>query len=798
MFVLGFHYLVLFFELPSSMRWWDNMDHKQLRELEAKCTQEYPPACMTACPVHVDVRRFVAEMKAGNFDGAFDIYRKNVPFPGIIGRICDHPCQNACKRGEVGDAICVAALEKACVQMSKVTPNKITISSKKDKRVALAGGGLSSLAAAVGLAGKGYSVVVFEAKDRLGGSLWKIPEEVLPRQVIVEEIAVLETLGVETCFNTTVGQTMSLPDLCRNFDAVYLGLGKNPRDTLGLRLDDEGRPQVDPVTFMTSLDGVFAGGGMRISPAYSPIGSLADGRRAAISIDRFIQNVSLTAVRENEGSYQTRLFTNIKGAEPLPAITPDNPAQGYTREEAALEAGRCLQCQCLECVKACEYLAHYKGYPKKYLRDISLNSKISLGTHPANTMINSCSLCGLCQEVCPEDFPMGEVCRQARIEMYLKGKMPPSAHDFPLRDMAFSNSDLCILTRHQPGHTVSSHIFFPGCQLSASAPKHVERAYAYLMGKVTGGVGLMLRCCGAPAEWSGRTELFSAGLREIKDQWRDMGKPRLILACSTCYQMFKKYLPDVEIISLWELYNLYGLPDAGRRQIPEALAVHDACTSRHESIIHNNVRKILHDLNCRVEELPTSRDRTECCGFGGLMQFANRGLAEAVTSRRINESPADYVAYCAICRDNFAARGKKTYHLLDLIYGEADVTSPAKRGPDYSQRRENRVRLKNKMLKEVWGDNVATEKKSFETIKLIIPAVVNEIMEERLILQEDVQKVIEYAERTGNKLLNRNNGHIMACHRPVSVTYWVEYTPREDGYSIHNAYSHRMVVEGNN
>lgn len=774
------------------------MDHKQLRELEAKCIQECPPACITSCPVHVDVRLFVAEMKAGNFDGAFDIYRKNVPFPGIIGRICDHPCQNACKRGEVGDAICVADLEKACVQMSKVTPKRITILSKKDKRVALVGGGLSSLAAAVELAGKGHPVVVFEAKNRLGGSLWEIPEEVLPRQVIMEEIAMLEALGVQTCFNTTVGQTISLPDLCREFDAVYLGLGKNPRDTFGLQLNDEGRPRIDPVTFGTSHDGVFAGGSMRARKEYSPIGSLSDGRRAAASIVRYLQDVSLTAVREHEGPYQTRLFTSTEGVLPLPAVKPDNPVQGYTREEAILEAGRCLECECLECVKVCDYLAHYKGYPKKYLRDINHNLKMVMGNHTANKMINSCSLCGLCRVVCPGGLDMGEVCRQARTEMFSKGKMPPSAHDFPLRDMAFSNGELCVLTRHQPGHTTSSHIFFPGCQLSASAPEHVERAYSYLMEKIVGGVGLMLRCCGAPAEWSGRTELFSAGLREIKDQWREMGKPHLILACSTCYQMFKKYLPDVEIISLWELYNLYGLPDAGRLQIPEAIAVHDACTSRHESIIHDNVRKILHDLNCRVEELPTSRDRTECCGFGGLMQFANREMAEVVTRRRINESTADYVAYCAICRDNFAARGKKTYHLLDLIYGEADVTTPAKRGPGYSQRRENRARLKDKMLKEVWGDNVAAEKKSFDTIKLFIPAVVNEIMEERLILQEDVQKVIEYAERTGNKLLNRNNGHIMACHRPVSVTYWVEYTPREDGYSIHNAYSHRMVVEGNN
>lgn len=93
---------------------------------------------------------------------------------------------------------------------------------------------------------------------------------------------------------------------------------------------------------------------------------------------------------------------------------------------------------------------------------------------------------------------------------------------------------------------------------------------------------------------------------------------------------------------------------------------------------------------------------------------------------------------------------------------------------------------------------MSVEKKPYETIKLTIPAEVQEVMDDRLILQEDIQKVVDYAERTSKKLLNHDNGHILACHRPVSVTYWVEYSPQGDGFVIHNAYTHRMVVEGNN
>lgn len=85
-----------------------------------------------------------------------------------------------------------------------------------------------------------------------------------------------------------------------------------------------------------------------------------------------------------------------------------------------------------------------------------------------------------------------------------------------------------------------------------------------------------------------------------------------------------------------------------------------------------------------------------------------------------------------------------------------------------------------------------------EKSQLIISAAVRGIMDERVIMPEDILKVIHYAEQTNSKFLNRSNGHILACHRPVSVTYWVEYSPQGDGYIIHNTYSHRMVVEGNN
>ncbi|WP_054695995.1 4Fe-4S dicluster domain-containing protein [Desulfosarcina cetonica] len=172
----------------------------------------------------------------------------------------------------------------------------------------------------------------------------------------------------------------------------------------------------------------------------------------------------------------------------LPAVGMADPSTGYTEDEAQHEAGRCLQCQCLECVKVCAYLGHFGGYPKRYAREIYNNESIVMGERKANRLINACSLCGLCETVCPNDFAMQDLCLMVRQSMVQRGKMPPSAHDFALQDMAFSQSDAFSLARHAPGMDGSRYLFFPGCQLSASAPGHVRRVYAHLRTELSGGV----------------------------------------------------------------------------------------------------------------------------------------------------------------------------------------------------------------------------------------------------------------------------------------------------------------------
>jgi hypothetical protein len=268
--------------------------------------------------------------------------------------------------------------------------------------------------------------------------------------------------------------------------------------------------------------------------------------------------------------------------------------------------------------------------------------------------------------------------------------------------------------------------------------------------------------------------------------------------------VFKDNLPGVAVVSLWEVYDQHGLPTTAAANTgqarPQTVAIHDPCTTRHEPQIQDSVRAIVRRLGYAVEELPLSREKTECCSYGGVMWLANRPLAEAVVQRRIGESAADYLTYCAVCRDFFARRGKRTLHLLDLLDGSDPDAGAARPSPGISQRQENRVRLKRRLLAELWGEPMSEKPAAWESIRLEIPEEVRARLDDRLILEDDVRRVIDYAERTGRKLVAPASGRLLAYYRPAVVTYWVEYIPPEEpggAYVVYNAYSHRMqIAEG--
>jgi len=771
------------------------MDRERVRQWETQCIQEQAPACTAACPVHVDARKLTECVARGDFKGGLAVLANAVPLPLILAHICDHPCQSHCRRSDAGDAIEIGLLERACAEYGLPAPAPRPQALRK-QRVAIVGGGLSGVSTAAGLAIRGYEVSIFEARPRLLHRLRSLDASTLPAHVIDADLAALRQLCIAVHCDALISRhagPFGLDAIAADFDAVYLAPGPEPldQDVLGLARTGQRGIRIDPLTLATSHPKVFAGGAQRYAPApYSPIASIADGNFATVSIDRFLQGASLAANRDNQGAYSSRLYVNTKELTASTAIHAAGGGRGYSKDEAQQEARRCIPCQCLECVKVCQYLEDYGSYPKRYVRQIYNNECIVMGVRNLNKMVNSCALCGLCTAVCPEKFSMADVVLDARQSMVRTAKMPPSAHDFALRDLAFSQSEAFTLARHQPGFQSSQTAFLPGCQLSASSPQHVASCYAHLRNSLPGGVGLILQCCGSPAFWAGDEAKFQTALHSLKAAWSDLGKPRLITACSSCYRMLRDHLPQIPVEPLWPHLTPKSLPNALPETISRTLAIHDPCSTRGVKEVEQSARALLGELGIATVEL-NEPGLTTCCGYGGLVQFVNPQLAGKTVARRAKQSDEDFVTYCAMCRDRFAHQGKRALHILDLVFANGALDPAARPDPGFSQRQENRAHLKSLLLCEVWGEKVSAMEPSIE---LRMSEEMRLLLEHRMILVEDVRRTIENAEQTGDKLENPATGHFLASYRSACVTYWVEYSTEGSAFVVHNAYSHRMEV----
>lgn len=226
------------------------------------------------------------------------------------------------------------------------------------------------------------------------------------------------------------------------------------------------------------------------------------------------------------------------------------------------------------------------------------------------------------------------------------------------------------------------------------------------------------------------------------------------------------------------------------------VAVVDPCASRHKPVEQKSIRRIIESLGMHIEELPLSGEMPECCGYGGLMYNANPTLAWDVVERRTAASDNDYLAYCAMCRDNFAFAGKRISHLIEHLFPTVDGADPASRGwISWSDRRANRGRVKELILRDL-GERAEIQVAEYERLKLTMSPEVLKRIDERRILEEDIRKVILHGETSGKKMLSRENGNYLAYLQPENVTFWVEYSPHEDGFTVLNAYCHRMKIVG--
>ena len=208
--------------------------------------------CLAACPVHTNAGMYVAAIADGDDELAYLTARLPNPFASVCGRVCAAPCEDACRRGEIDRPIAIRALKRYVTEQfgpesgggSLWTRVASPPARRRTQSVGIVGGGPAGLACAHDLARWGYRVTVYEATDRLGGAMWLgIPEYRLDRTVLAADVAAIVDLGVEVEYNTRLGRDVTLADLRRRHDAVFLAIGA----TLGRGLDIDG----------ADADGVF-------------------------------------------------------------------------------------------------------------------------------------------------------------------------------------------------------------------------------------------------------------------------------------------------------------------------------------------------------------------------------------------------------------------------------------------------------------------------------------------------------------------------------------------------------------
>ena len=743
----------------------NKISKEEMESMVTRCVYEEAPFCSAACPLKLDVRAMLKAAAAGDFKKALLLYEKATPFPLIVSAGCEAPCEKKCRLSERGDGIAVREIEAAVSRCGKQSRLGSIFRTKKKKTAAILGSGLFPLFLAGELEKKAYPVTVFCEQEN--------PEEFLrcaagflDDEAFRLELGRLKGKDIQFSFGCRIDAAF-LEEKRQRFDMVCVS-----ESILDALLPDS---TVIPELMYCEEEKLIACRGEGVMAA------AVGAKKAALTADRLAQNLDPRSMRGTEDPFESRLYTDLDEAKALTRI----PKSGdrYTEAEAAEEARRCIQCHCEECMKSCAYLEHYKKYPGLLAREIYNNTQIIMGDHQLNKPMNACTLCGQCTAVCPNGFDMARVCASARRNMVSTDKMPLAPHEFALMDMLFSNGD-AFLSRPQPGKEQCRFVFFPGCQAAAVAPATVRAAYLDLCARLSGGVALMLGCCGAICDWAGRYEMQDSTRAFLLSELSKLGDPVIIAGCPTCRKELSE-LTGREVKGIWEILAEIGLPD-GAKGMDRPAALHDACGARGDARTQETVRRLAEKLGVTLTETPYSGDRAPCCGYGGLTAYANPEVADEITQKALSRSDAPYVSYCMACRDRFARQGRESRHLLELVYG-TDAGSP----PDISEKRWNRLSLKNELLQELWLEEPKEMKLDYE---LNYTDEARKLMDGRMILTDDVIAVLD-AFRENGEAIEDEDGLLVARHRVGNATFWVKFSMAGDnGYLVHRAWSHRMNV----
>lgn len=802
------------------------LDQNQLHSIEARCTQEAAPRCTNACPLGLDVRGFLMNIANDKPKEARKILERYLPLATIICQVCDHPCGDACVRRDLGGTLAISELEQFILAEIPRQMRPIVRPAKAQK-VAILGAGLASYFVAADLANKGFASTIFHQDAKDTALLTAFPNLAKIQDAMLDEFSFLAKMHLEFC-QAEINLVL-LEQVAKDYAAIFI-------DASCCDFAPE-RENIDSQTLFWR-DNICVGGWQNLSPTgakyHLASSQISDARCAALSLHRILTSASLDASRKEDRT--NRLHTNLTGIKPVAPVVPSN--QIWTMAEAQQEAKRCINCSCLQCLETCPFLKKYGEFPRIYARKIFGNATIVRGNRTSNALVTGCALCGQCAEVCPEHFSMAEVCLAARQDAVEREVMPASAHEFAMEDFAqatsqesafylVDNAKIADNTKiNEKTNDVDRYLLFPGCQLLATRSEQVLDLYQWLkesLNKEGKNLDLFANCCGIPAHWAGREAVFATHAENLKAIWEKQ-KAKILIACASCREALIKILPEAEIISLWQFIEAL-LPSNFASQVenvPSKMHIQDPCGARHDQIWQQAVRSLAKKAGITICELERNKNKTACCGYGGLVWNAQPDLANAMRDSRSQEFSLPVLSSCIMCRERFATQAQ-SWHILDILPPTNAKRQVEQGYISLSARRAGRVALKKKILREFKQDgnildlpqanlpNIAQTSGELAKIQVKMAPEVMQILEKRFILMQDIYTALIGIESTGAKFYNNENGHFLGSWRPRNVTFWVEYSLDQSqvtdkseaqvagqysSFILHDAWVHRMVVSG--
>ena len=725
------------------------------------CFRDEPASCECACPFTLEIRSFLKKMAKGRWPAAYRDLSAAIPFPSVAAALCPRPCENRCQRTMLGDApLNMGALERACVSFAASERAQEFPLPAKTQRVAVVGAGPAGLACALALARKKFPVTVFDSAPGWGGHLRADPDFERFDADFIKQFA---SQSAEFRFGVTADEVM-----LAEFDAVYLATG-DPAKDFGLG------ESWDSTLFTTARPGWLLGGGAAGMPLME---SMAAARQLSQLIEAYLQTGRAALIVERTGMDCSGHFVEHPGEISKPGVVPADGI-AYTKDEAKAEAARCMQCVCDGCMSGCELMAHYRKTPAKLATDISGDSHTAppFSNCAATRQTYSCNLCGDCAAHCPEGIDLGALFKFSRNDRWQRGKSIPGMHDFWLRTLDFNGEDGFYASKG-----ICRRVFFPGCQLTASAPEQVLQAWRWM--KDGFGAGVILGCCGAPADWAGDLDRQRANTEKLRTAWESMGRPEIVTACATCAEQLRRQIPDAAVCSLYELLDAESAPVAA---LPfREAAVFDPCAARRDDLLHRSVRSLAEKAGCAAADLPGGGN---CCGYGGLIRQANPELYREITDHRVAESDKPYLVYCANCLEVFRAKGKPAAHILSAVFGGGNEATPT-----LEQKRKNALRVKGTIMEELENKRPELPARPWDGLQLEFSDGARANMEDKLITDSDAAEAIYAAEQARDYFVD-GEGLRTACMAKKVLTYWVDYRELSPGaYRVENAYCHRMRI----